>query len=84
MSNSDMNLSEIIDRMEEIEMEMAFLDGLAFLLRDKFQNDPTVNPDYLKAIDIYAFNRNYKLKQELESLKREEELVRYYMEEGIV
>ena len=75
MSNVSEEHEEVFDRIEEIEMEMAFLDGLAFLLRDKFQNDPTVNPDYLKAIDIYAFNRNYKLNQELESLKVREKFL---------
>ena len=80
----DMTLSEILDRIEEIELEIAFLTSLAVLIRDKFQTDPTVNPDYIHVIDVYAVNRNYKLKQELDSLKRKEEWVRYYTEEGIV
>lgn len=72
MSNVLVEYEEVLERIEEIEMEIAFLNSLAFLIRDKFQNDLSVNPDYIQAIDTYALNRHYKLQDELSSLKTQE------------
>ena len=69
MSNVSEEHEEVLDRIEEIESEMAFLSSLAILIRDKFQTDPSVNQNHIQAIDRYAVNRNYKLKQELKSLE---------------